>query len=118
MNELESLLRRAVSDAQAGFLTEADVADLQRLDPERQLLVRCGQGRFITRAQTVPHFVGLVEASGLDYVRDVCLLGSDRVYTGDRLRFVPVTPPPRPTRQPLTVGNSFAFSPSDADPGL
>ena len=59
----------------AGFLTEADVAAIAA-DPATRLtklLVRCQGGRFLAPAQDVAHFISIIEASGLDHVRDVSL---------------------------------------------
>lgn len=135
MTELETLLRRIVGKDQGGFLLKADVADLARLDRLRMLLVRCGGGRFLAAAQDVEHFREIITRDDFDYVRDVSLPCSDRVYTRFGAdRWLPFTEPAPSTRKPiidpiplpagaprgnwLTRGNSMDFSPSDADPGL
>ena len=78
---------RAIAEATAngGFLT-ADQIDAIASDSETRLtmvLVRCGGGRFITPAQDVQHFIGIIdrergdnpeaEFSDSDYVRDCSL---------------------------------------------
>lgn len=58
-----------------GFLKEAEVAAIAS-DPATRcymLLVRCGACRFMAPAQDVRHLVSILEASGRDYVRDVCV---------------------------------------------
>lgn len=71
---LAEVLTRAA--AQCGFLSMADVATIAESDRLRQLLVRCGSGRFTCPAQDVAHFYKCVTAGG-DYVRDVSLPVSD-----------------------------------------
>ena len=56
-----------------GFLTMRQVKELTKTNPHLQILVRCGNGRFITSAQSVEHFVNIVTAEGRDYVRDISL---------------------------------------------
>jgi hypothetical protein len=54
-----------------GFMT--DSAHLERLislDRMFLVLVRCGNGRFLTPAQNVEHFVKLINDSKVDHVRD------------------------------------------------
>lgn len=67
--------------ARHGFLTAAELADLAAFDRLRQVLVRCGQGRFRCPAQDATHFMRCVQAGG-DYVRDVCLPADDSIFTG------------------------------------
>lgn len=72
-----------ISEARAqrfGFLSEDQVARIAA-DPATRtavLLVRCGGGRFTCPAQDVKHFIGIIEANGGDYVRDVSLLAVQR----------------------------------------
>ena len=54
-----------------GFLTEAGLAELAKLDRLREVLVRTGGGRFLCPAQDAQHFIKAVELSEMDYVRDV-----------------------------------------------
>lgn len=68
---------------QATFLDNNDIDEVQKIDPHMLLLVRCGNGRFLTPAQNVKHFCNIIEEhSNLkeektgqqmqgDYVRDV-----------------------------------------------
>ena len=78
---LTDLLRRI--DQQGGFLTESELTALADLDRLRQCLCRFGNGRFLTAAQNVAHFVDLIESTGKDYLRDVSLPASDPIYRGD-----------------------------------
>jgi hypothetical protein len=63
-------------DKQMGCLTIADVQKLIEIDRLHQVLVRCGNGRFVCAAQDVEHFMKCVEKGG-DYVRDVSLVVDD-----------------------------------------
>lgn len=63
-------------DEQWGFLSERDVQELCEIDRGWQVLVRCGNGRFITAAQNVVWFAQMVEKGG-DYVRDFSLVVDD-----------------------------------------
>jgi hypothetical protein len=72
----EALRARVIAEA-CGCLTEEDVAALAAHPTARlwQCLVRCGGGRFVTSAQDVAYFIGLIEREpGGDYVRDVNLI--------------------------------------------
>lgn len=66
MNKLQQFIQKHPG----GFITDADMPKLIKLDRLCPLLVRCGNGRFTTAAQNVAHFIKCVEAGG-DYVRDV-----------------------------------------------
>lgn len=58
-----------------GFLTEQDVLVLAN-DPYTrltQVLVRCGNGRFVCAAQDVKHFVSIIEREDSNYIRDCSL---------------------------------------------
>ena len=59
-----------------GFVLQTEVGDIEAIDPHMKLLVRCGNGRFIATACNVAHFVAIVDASDMDYVRDVAILAS------------------------------------------
>ena len=63
--------------SQGGFITKKDIEDLVEVDRLRQVLVRCGCGRFTCAVQDVDHFVGIIEGSKEDYIRDVALLAGD-----------------------------------------
>ena len=104
---LETFLRRIMSE-NGGFMRDDDIAELAKLDRLRQVLVRCGNGRFVTAADSVAHFVGIIEREhgddfepGSDYVRDVSLLASDPCYRGD---YRPCT----------TTGMSTTYKPAKA----
>lgn len=66
-----------------GFLSDLDVEVLAETDRLRQVLVRCNGCRFTCAAQDVKHLTAIVEASKVDWVRDVSLLSSDAAYSGD-----------------------------------
>jgi hypothetical protein len=95
---LRTTLTRIVTE-QGGFLLPKDVAELAQYDRLRQVLVRCGRGRFTCAAQDAAHFIGIIDrerqnssgCEGSDYVRDVSLLASDCAHERD---FRPVTPTP------------------------
>ena len=63
--------------ARYGFITEDEVEELKQIDRFRQVLVRCGCGRFTCAVQDVDHFIGMILKSKEDYVRDVSLLAGD-----------------------------------------
>ena len=63
--------------ARYGFITDDEVEELKQIDRFRQVLVRCGCGRFTCAVQDVDHFVGIIERSKEDYIRDVRLLDDD-----------------------------------------
>lgn len=71
--------------ARHGFLTAAELGYLAGFDRLRQVLVRCGNGRFRCPAQDARHFMRCVEAGG-DYVRDVCLPADDSIFAGKHVR--------------------------------
>ena len=116
-----------------GYFSNADLAELARLEGLRQVLVRCGNCRFTCAAQDALHFIDIIRADNRDYVRDVSLPASDPAHRGD-LR--PWTNDPPPARSAATVpdvaahphftataenfGGAFdGFTvTSDADPGL
>jgi hypothetical protein len=57
----------------AGFLDDRQLARLAELDRLRQVLVRCGCGRFLCPAQDAKEFIDMVNAHATNYVRDVSL---------------------------------------------
>ncbi len=56
-----------------GFLTMDDVKTIITFDRLMLILVRCGNGRFLTPAQNVEWFCNIIEKEGTDHVRDVSL---------------------------------------------
>lgn len=116
-----------------GYFSNADLAELARLDRLRQVLVRCGSCRFTCAAQDALHLIDIIRADNRDYVRDVSLPASDPAQRGD---FRPRTNGPPPARivvavpysaihqHPTTASEDYggAFDgftvTSDADPGL
>lgn len=78
---LSDLLKRISGNG--GFLTEADLVELAELDRLRQCLCRFNNGRFLCAAQDVAHFVGIIEHSKEEWLRDVSLPSSDPIFRGD-----------------------------------
>jgi hypothetical protein len=62
---------------QMGFLTDKELPEFAQKFPDAKILVRCNMGRFICAADSTEHFVKVVEASKLDYVRDVSLTSDE-----------------------------------------
>lgn len=72
-------------DSQHGFVSNVDLPALIEVDRLMLLLVRCGNGRFLTPAQDVTHFMTIIEEHAQlksekegvvfagDHVRDVSL---------------------------------------------
>lgn len=60
-------------DAQGGFLTNEDVKIVAKTDRLTQILVRCGNCRFVAAAQDIKHLTDIIERDGHDYVRDFSL---------------------------------------------
>lgn len=74
-------------ERQGGFVTNDDIPGVVAVNRHLLLLVRCGNGRFLTPADNVTHFVALIthhaelvtKTTGqllnpeTDYVRDVAL---------------------------------------------
>jgi hypothetical protein len=69
--------------ANGGFLVESDVVELAASDRLRQVLCRFNNGRFLCAAQDVAHFVGIIEHSKEDWLRDVSLPTGDPIWRGD-----------------------------------
>ena len=57
-----------------GFLKDCDLPELAKIDRLFPCLVRCGGCRFTCAVQDVSHLVGIIEASGREYVRDIAML--------------------------------------------
>ena len=129
-----------VKDKQGGFLLKEDVTELAKLDRLRQLLVRCGQGRFLVAAQDCLHYCEMVDTHATDYVRDISLPSSDSLYRGEYRNYTDdyhadfVMPKPQPRSVTVKVApakhavefreeccggvfDGFGVV-SDADPGL
>ena len=70
----------SVVKANGGFLRDVDIDQLAQQDRLRQVLVRCGNGRFVCAAQDVKHFIGIIKRDGQDYVRDVSLPTTDPIW--------------------------------------
>ena len=84
-------LNRVLSKVKAngGFLTATDLEIIAHHDRLRMVLVRCGNGRFLTPAQDAKHFMDIIKRDaeshgptdvGSDYVRDVSLPTSDPIW--------------------------------------
>jgi len=59
---------------QCSFIYEDQIEKIVEINPFQQVLVRCGNGRFVTPAQNVKHFITCIEKSGIDHIRDLSLL--------------------------------------------
>lgn len=94
MSKLIETLKHAVH-VQGGFLTAQDVQAIAEHDRLRQLLVRCGNCRFVTAAQSVEWLSAIIKRDGQDYVRDVSLLADDPAYRLQETKKAP--PAPRQT---------------------
>ena len=127
---LRDLLRNVIIN-QGGFLMNEDIDTIAKLDRLRNVLIRCNGGRITTAAQNARHYADIIDASQVDWVRDVSLLASDPAYSGNYLPITTDAPPSRPLLStPAAVyrresasyvqsrGNSCDLEPSDADPGL
>lgn len=68
-------------EQQCGFITAEDLPAIVGIDRLMLILVRCNNGRFLTPAQDVSHFLTIIEEHHdlvndlrkTDYVRDVSL---------------------------------------------
>ncbi len=58
-------------NAQHIFLTNEDIAEVEKIDRMMMVLVRCGNGRFVCPVQNVLHFCNIIDKEGTDYVRDL-----------------------------------------------
>lgn len=68
MNKLQSFC----AALECGFLSEAQIVELEKLDRLFPVLVRCGGCRFTCGVQDYAHLSDCISAGG-DYVRDVSL---------------------------------------------
>ena len=66
--------------AQGGFMNNTDLEIIVHHDRMRQVLVRCGCGRFVCAAQDAKHFMDIIDKEGTDYVRDVSLPTTDPIW--------------------------------------
>lgn len=127
---LKELLRNTIIN-QGGFLVNEDIEALAKHDRLRNVLIRCNGGRFTTAVQNARHYADIIDASQVDWVRDVSLLASDPAYAGNYLPVTNDAPPRQPMLStPAAVyhrasgsyvqsrGNSCDLEPSDADNGL
>ena len=48
-------------NGQHTFLTEEDIAEVEKIDRHMLVLVRCGNGRFLCPVDCVNHFIGIIE---------------------------------------------------------
>ena len=106
---------------QGFFLLADDMPHLIACDRLHQVLVRCNGCRMVVAAQDVEHVLAVVEASKLDYVRDVSLLAGDRLIAIAKSRVeVPVRKITRGDFDEAELGGAFDgfHVTSDADPGL
>jgi len=71
VDSLATVLNRAKSNH--GFLTMQDIKVIAKEDRLKQILVRCGNCRFLAAAQDVKHLIDIIERDGKDHVRDVSL---------------------------------------------
>ena len=78
-----------------GFMTVAQLADLATLDRLRQVLVRCGRCRFQCAAQDAEFLKQAISQAG-DYVRDVSLPASDKLFKAE-LPPLPIEEKPLPS---------------------
>lgn len=62
-----------IRTVQHGFILEKQIDEIIAINRFEQVLVRCGNGRFLCPVQDVKHFIECIEKSGIDYVRDVSL---------------------------------------------
>jgi len=70
----------SVVKTNGGFLRDIDIKMIAERHPMRMLLVRCGNGRFLTAAQDCQHFIDIIRKENSDYVRDVSLPTTDPIY--------------------------------------
>lgn len=66
-------LAKTISD-RMGFVIDANVPELISIDPNMQLLVRCGNGRFICPVSKLAGIIHVIDSGNhkeFDYVRDV-----------------------------------------------
>jgi hypothetical protein len=63
-----------------GFLRDTDIEIIVHHDRLRQVLVRCGNCRFVCAVQDVKHLIGIIERDGQDYIRDVSLPTTDPIW--------------------------------------
>lgn len=61
-----------------GFITEEELPEVIKENRLQEILVRCGNGRFIAPAQDIKHFIDIIERDKQDYIRDVCIIRSEK----------------------------------------
>jgi hypothetical protein len=72
---MEAVYERIIGE-QCGFVDKKDVPDLERVNPNIRVLVRCGAGRYLCGLSDLEAVFELVARRG-DYVRDVSLPHED-----------------------------------------
>lgn len=72
-----SIIQEALKD-RLGFITENELPEVVKENRLQEILVRCGNGRFIAPAQDVKHFIDIIERDKQDYIRDVSILSNRR----------------------------------------
>lgn len=63
-------------DEQMGFIRSCDVGPLKDFDPKFEVLVRCGNGRFLCSVDKLEETLNLIDQEvhpRYDYVRDVSI---------------------------------------------
>lgn len=78
-------ITRGLAMAPHGHTLTGDLVDAIATDPETRLtmlLVRCGGGRFLTPAQDVKHFIGIIEQNQRGS-RDAALANIEGIETCD-----------------------------------
>ena len=71
-NKMTDLMKRIKNNC--GFIDMFnDLPELVKENRFQQVLIRCGNGRFVTPAQDVENFVRIINNSDEDYVRDISL---------------------------------------------
>lgn len=69
-----SVIKKLLED-DCGFIqSEAQLKEIVKENRLHPCLVRCGNGRFTCPAQDVKHFVEIINATSLDYVRDISVM--------------------------------------------
>jgi hypothetical protein len=74
-----SRVLRVIKD-NGGFMSSSDIEIVAHHDRLRQLLVRCGNCRFLCAAQDTKWIMDIIQRDGQDYVRDVSLPTTDPIW--------------------------------------
>ena len=62
-----------IRNVQYGFILENQIEQIVAINRFEQILIRCGNGRFLCPAQDAKHFISIIEKEGSDHIRDVSL---------------------------------------------